>query len=187
MKNINFITNYHEQAIDIIKVPLPFPSGFQIQQIDSVDQRIVSGPAFAVHEINEMMQNVEDLTEKFNKTCDQEQVQVAFTKNTIEIELRQKSFENLKSAGLGMLQAIHTLIQSGVSGGVVRYIDLFFIKGSIHVLNSTNEQFHDLLLVFMTLQKMGETIKASLSSFQQFLQAIKTFNPDDNGEFKEQL
>ena len=50
-KNIGSIKNYHEQAIEIVKLPLQFPTGFLMQQVDAVSKNQVSGPAFTVHEI----------------------------------------------------------------------------------------------------------------------------------------
>ena len=50
-KNIGAITNYHEQAIEIVKLPMQFPTGFLMQQVDAVSKNQVSGPAYTVHEI----------------------------------------------------------------------------------------------------------------------------------------
>ena len=67
IKHIDNISNYHDQFIDIIDVPLPFPTGFCCQEITETSKKWISGPAYTVHEIENMIKELKEPTDKFRE------------------------------------------------------------------------------------------------------------------------
>ena len=66
-KHIDFITHYHDQCIDIIDVPLPFPTGFCCQEVTKTSNDQISGPAYTVYEIEGMITELKELTDEFKQ------------------------------------------------------------------------------------------------------------------------
>ena len=170
IKHIDSISNYHDQFIDIIDVPLPFPTGFCCQEITNTSNKWISGPAYTVHEIEGMIQELKEPTDKFREAVNDYCSDFDMSANQ---NIRNRSIERIKSKAKTVSDIVHKFIMSEVQGGVLRYVDLFFCEGSIHDLNQNNEQFFDLLHVFRALQQMNKQIATSLAEIQALLARIQ--------------
>ena len=63
--------------------------------------------------------------------------------------MRKNKFDQLDESVLRIyLKAISEYLIAEVSGGVEKYIDMFFTKGCIHPLLQRNPQYLDLLIIF---------------------------------------
>ena len=56
-----------------------------------------------------------------------------------------------------------------MAGGGLTYLRTFFTINGVHQLNNSNSQFHDLLKLFLALEKFWSILQESLDLHKNFL------------------
>ena len=57
-----------------------------------------------------------------------------------------------------------------ISGGASVYLNKFFTRGCMHLMQDTNEQFLNLLQMFCSLEKLFDELQKALYLFEKYLQ-----------------
>lgn len=57
-----------------------------------------------------------------------------------------------------------------VSGGLLIYLRSFFPINGVHALNSANPQFHEMLQLFLSLERLWITLQQSLDLLKDYLE-----------------
>ena len=74
-----------------------------------------------------------------------------------------------------LFDSINPQIISDVGGGVKLYLTSFFPEKGIHQLNENNDQFLDLLQLFITLDKFYNTSQLGIDQIKEFLDTFDIF------------
>ena len=57
-----------------------------------------------------------------------------------------------------------------VSGGYLIYLRSYFPENGVHALNSSNPQFHEMLQLFLQLERLWITLQQSLDILKDYLE-----------------
>ena len=70
--------------------------------------------------------------------------------------------KNVKELANELWMFVWPLLSSGIKEGINRPINLFFTENGYHELNASNEQFHQILLLFKDLEKSVQLMQKSV-------------------------
>ena len=89
------------------------------------------------------------------------------------IEMRVEKLSQLKESVRKILYSTHLLLINDVAGGIKRCIFVFFTKGGLYSVNSSDQHYTDLLNLFKTLDQLVEMCSDSLDDLEKLLLECK--------------
>ena len=89
------------------------------------------------------------------------------------IDVRVEKPPQLKKSLLEFLQRINHIVDAPVSGGIIVYIGVFFTKGCLYSVNSSDQHYMDLLNLFKTLDQLVEMCRDCCDDLEKLLLECK--------------